>query len=139
MRRIFKQHYAFHWINNESGAAAIVTVIIILVVAMLIVSTTAFIGVDDLEIGHTSQIGGHTLRSAESCVEEALLRLSRDSSYSGGTLDVGDASCNIVVTGTPCGTCSITTEAVQATLTRTIEVGVTISGGTIDITSWEEQ
>jgi Flp pilus assembly pilin Flp len=139
MKKVFKQHSAFHWINDQRGAAAIMVTVIMLVVATLVVSTTALIGLDDLEIGYSAQVGEDALLSAESCVEEAFVRLSRDTSYSGGSLDVGNARCTITVTGTPCGTCTISAQATQAEFTRTVQVGVSISGGTLDITSWQEQ
>lgn len=112
--------------------------VIMLVVATLVVSTTALIGLDDLEIGYSAQVGEDALLSAESCLEEAYVRLTRDSSYTGGTLDVGDAACTITVTGTPCGTCTVTAEATLAEFTRTLEAIVTVSG-TFDITSVEEK
>jgi Flp pilus assembly pilin Flp len=138
MKKIFKQHSAFHWTKNERGAAAIMVTVIMLVVATLVVSTTALIGLDDLEIGYSAQVGEDALLSAESCLEEAYVRLTRDSSYTGGTLDVGDAACTITVTGTPCGTCTVTAEATLAEFTRTLEAIVTVSG-TFDITSVEEK
>jgi Flp pilus assembly pilin Flp len=138
MKNNFKQHSAFHWIKNEQGAAAIMVTIIMLVVATLIVSTTALIGLDDLEIGYSAQVGEDALLSAESCLEEAYVRLTRNSSYTGGSLNVGDATCTITVTGTPCGTCTITAEATQAEFTRTLEATVSASG-TFDITNVEEK
>jgi Flp pilus assembly pilin Flp len=138
MKNNFKQHSAFHWIKNEQGAAAIMVTIIMLVVATLIVSTTALIGLDDLEIGYSAQVGEDALLSAESCLEEAYVRLTRNSSYTGGSLKVGDATCTITVTGTPCGTWTSTAEATQAEVTRTLEATVSASG-TFDITNVEEK
>ena len=112
--------------------------IVILAMALLIVSSTAFTGIDDLDIGYSTEVSGDIILSAESCAEEALIRLSRSSSYSGGSLTVGEAACTITVTGTPCGSCTITVEAVGGDYTRNIQVGVTVTSGTIDITSWAE-
>ncbi len=113
--------------------------VIILAVGILIVSTTALIGVDDLEIGFSQEAGSHALLAAESCTEEVLLRLTRDSSYSGGTLTVGESSCTITVTGAPCGSCTIDVASTRDNFTRNIQVGVTLTGSTVDITSWQEQ
>jgi hypothetical protein len=113
--------------------------VIILAVGILIVSTTALIGVDDLEIGFSQEAGSHALLAAESCAEEAMLRLSRNSSYSGGTLLVGESTCTIAVTGVPCGACTIDVASTRDYFTRNIQVGVTVSGSSVDITSWAEQ
>jgi hypothetical protein len=138
MKNSSKQPCVFHWIEDQSGAAAITVMIIIIAIAILVVSTTAFIGIDDIDIGYSTEVSGDILLSAESCAEEALVRLGRDSSYSGGNLTVGEADCTITVTGTPCGSCTVDVAAIGENYTRNIQVGVTVSGSSIDITSWSE-
>lgn len=139
MSKRLKQLCGFHWTENERGAAAIMMMVIILAVGILIVSTTALIGVDDLEIGFSQEAGSHAILAAESCAEEAMLRLSRNSSYTGGSLTVGESSCTIAVTGTPCGSCTIDVTSTRDNFTRNVQVGVTVSGSSVDITSWEEE
>jgi len=95
-------------------------------------------GMGDLELGFSQQSGGDVVLSAESCVEEALIRLSRNASYSGGSLTVGQSTCTISVTGTPCGTCTVTAEATANRYTRKIQAGVIVAGSAVDLTSWEE-
>lgn len=124
---------------DQRGAAALIVIVVILAVGILLVSTTAFIGVDDLEVGFATQAGGHAVLAAESCAEEAMLRLSRDASYAGGTLPVGASTCTIAVAGMPCGACTIDVASTRGTFTRNVQVGVTVSGSTVDITNWEEQ
>lgn len=112
--------------------------VIILAVGILIVSTTALVGIDDLEIGFSQEAGSQAILAAESCAEEAMLRLSRNNSYTGGSLMVGESSCIIAVTGTSCGSCTIDVVSTRDNFTRNVQVGVTVSGSSIDITSWEE-
>jgi hypothetical protein len=159
MKRVSRQPFAFPWTSCEKtcpskpwrsgkqtrdltldqrGAAALVVMIVILAMALLVVTSTAFIGVDDLDIGYASELSGDVLLSAESCAEEALIRLSRNSSYAGGSLTVGEAACTITVSGTPCGSCTIDVAAVGESYTRNVQVGVNVSGSTVDIISWQE-
>lgn len=141
MIRIFKRHFVFHWTNvrkDQRGAAALTVFVIVLAVAIIIVSTTTLIGVDNLTIGFSQQASSDMILSAESCVEEAMVRLSRDNTYAGGTLPVGDAQCTIVVNGTPCGACSIDAQAVGDGFTRNIRASVTVAGSTVDVISWQE-
>jgi Flp pilus assembly pilin Flp len=141
MIKHFKRPCVFHWINlrkNERGAAALTVFVIILAVSVVIVSTTALIGVDNLTIGFSQQASTDMILSAESCAEEAMVRLSRNNSYAGGSLTVGDAQCAIAVTGTPCGVCAIDVKAVGNSFTRNIRANVTIAGSTVNITSWQE-
>lgn len=125
-------------LSDQRGAAALVVMIVILAMALLVVTSTAFIGVDDLDIGYASELSGDVLLSAESCAEEALIRLSRNPSYTGGSLTVGEAACTITVSGTPCGSCTIDVAAVGESYTRNIQVVVSVSGSTVDIISWQE-
>ncbi len=141
MINLFKQHFAFRWISlvsDQRGAAALTVFLIILAVSIVIVSTTALIGVDNLTIGFSQQASSDTILSAQSCIEEAMVRLSRDNTYAGGSLTVGDADCTIVVTGTPCGSCTVDVEAVGYTFTRNIRASVSVAGSTVGITSWQE-
>lgn len=138
MIRRIKQRYASRWITNKDGAAALIAIVVITALVVLISISYALVAIGNLEIGFSAQRSGDVLLSAESCVEETILRLTRDDSYSGGTLTVGDVSCTMTVVGTPCGTCTITAEASAAGFTRNIQADVDISGGSADITSWQE-
>ncbi len=141
MIRNFKPRFVSHWIElkqNQQGAAALTVFLIILAVSLIVVSTTALIGVDNLSIGFSQQASSDMILSAESCVEEAMVRLRRDSSYAGGSLVVGDATCTIAVTGTPCGACTIDVEAQGDGYVRNIQASVFVSGGVVDLVSVKE-
>lgn len=138
MRNHSKQRLGYLWIKDERGSAAIIVTIITLAIAVLVISVTALIGLDDLEIGRSSLSGGNAILSAESCAEEALIRLSRNNNYSGGVLAVGETVCTIAVLGTPCGSCVIDAQASDGVYTRKIQVGITMTSSNVDITSWEE-
>ena len=133
-----KQPHAFRLVSDQRGAAAIIVTIIMLAIAVLVVSTTALMGLDSLDIGMATQTGNDAILSGQSCVEEAMIRLSRNHSYTGGTLDVGDASCTIVVTGTPCGDCTIDVTSSEQGYTRSVQAGVSVAGSLVDLTSWQE-
>lgn len=125
-------------IKDTRGAAALIVMVIILGVSLLVVSTTALIGIGNLSIGFSTQASSGDVLLAESCVEEALVRLTRDNSYTGGSLTVENATCTISVTGTPCGACTVNVSTTENDFTRRIRAGVTITGSNADITSWEE-
>jgi hypothetical protein len=124
--------------TDKRGAAALMLVLVLTAFVLILVSSLMLRGVDELENGFSKQLSSDLMGSAESCVEEALLRLTRDNSYAGGTLEVGQASCAIVVSGGPCGSCTIQVDAEGLDHTRSLQVGVTVSGSMIDLTSWEE-
>lgn len=124
--------------RDERGAAALIVLLVVLAVSLIVVSTTSLTGIGNLSIGFSTQVSSDVVLSAESCVEEAFVRLTRDNSYAGGTLTVGDSTCTVTVTGAPCGACTVDVEATGTNFTRQIRAGVTISGSTVDVTSWEE-
>lgn len=124
--------------RDERGAAALIVFLVVLAVSLIVVSTTSLTGVGNLSIGFSTQASSDVVLSAESCVEEAFVRLTRDNSYAGGMLTVGDSTCTVSVTGIPCGACTVDVEATGNNFTRQIRAGVTMSGSTVNVTSWEE-
>lgn len=123
---------------DKTGGAALITIILLLAFLTLITSSVAYRGLSDVEIGSSARYGTTAILAAESCAEEAMLRISRNANYSGGTLDVGGMQCTISVSGNPCGTCTVDVTTTGQNLTRRLQVGVTRTGNNINITSWEE-
>jgi Tfp pilus assembly protein PilX len=124
--------------RDKTGGAALITIILLLAFLTLITASVAYRGLSDAEVGASTRYGTTAILAAESCAEEAMLRISRNANYSGGTLDVGDTQCTINVSGNPCGSCTIDVTATGQNLTRRLQVDVTRSGNNINITSWEE-
>lgn len=137
MSHRFKQHFEFLW-TDERGAAALIVVVILMAVFVLVISRVALTGLDELAANQSAQLGTTTILSAESCVEEAMLRLSRNNTYAGGSLTVGDIACAISVTGTPCGTCTIDVEANAPNYTRRIQSDVQVIGSVVNVLNWSE-
>jgi len=134
----FKQRFESHWIKNERGAAALIVVIVLLAVMVLVVSRVALTGLDELSANQSSQLGTTNVLSAESCVEEVMLRLSRDNTYGGGSLTMGDTACTMSVSGTPCGSCTIDVTASALNYTRRIQAEVMVTGSVVDVINWSE-
>lgn len=138
MNNRIKQLCASRLITNKRGAAALIAIVIVTALIVVISVGYAFTAIGNLEFGFAKQKSNDVVLTAESCVEEAMLRLSSDNTYSGGSLTVGDVACTMTVTGTPCGSCTIDVAATSVGFTRNIQAGVTVSGSSVDITSWEE-
>lgn len=142
MRNLSKPRFAFRWMTSiaeeRRGAAALMAIIIFVAIIALAAGSVALLSLANLESGFASQTSTDAVLSAESCIDEALYQLREDSSYTGGTLLVGDAQCTISVTGGPCGTCTIRAEATADTYTRVVEADATFTGSTFDLTRFEE-
>jgi len=86
---------------------------------------------------HSGKIIYH---GAESCLEETLIRLEGDSSFTGTTLDLGDdLICTSTVTGGGIKTVSITTTYLDYTQVYEAEVELTTVGAATNtsLLNWE--
>lgn len=129
-------------INDQRGFATLTTAVIIFFVTLALALSVQFAGIGELQTGFQNNLSSQGFSLADGCLEEAMLRLRRDSAYTGGTLNVGDDSCTIVVTGAG-GTRTITSTAtINSVVVREIEAEISISatptGNLVTITSWEE-
>ncbi len=123
--------------RNESGIVSIAAVLVSLTVATMLATSVYLVGLSDLQAGFGSVQSERAFALADGCTDEALLRLSRNASYTGGTLSVGSDSCTIVVSGSG-GTRVISISATVGGNTRKLLINVSISGSTVTITKWSE-
>ena len=124
--------------TDERGSAGLVVIMVIFAIVSLVLGGVIFFGVDDLETGYAELKSSESLLSAESCAEEAVLRIKRDANYSGGEVIVGNSTCGIVITGNPCGTCEVNITSVTGIYARHLRMTVTKTGSLVNITSWQE-
>ncbi|MEK7451891.1 MAG: hypothetical protein AAB664_00985 [Patescibacteria group bacterium] len=124
--------------RNQKGAAGLIVMMILLAITSLIIGGFMFFGVDDLETGYAKWRSDESILSAESCAEEALLRVKRNASYTGGTLNVGNSTCTIAIVGSPCGTCTVNVSSVTGPYTRRLQTTMTKSGSLMTLSTWQE-
>jgi len=106
---------------NRPAAMLLTTVLIMGAAALTISLSLALRGIGELDMGFSENQSKETLALADGCVQEALLRLSRNAGYAGGVVSVEDGSCTITVT--------------SAGTQRTISVNATIDRWTRKITA----
>lgn len=76
---------------------ALVTILVVTAVAMILASSAAILGMGELQISFSHKQSLEALVLADACLDEAFIRLRRDSAYIGGSLNIGDNSCTITV------------------------------------------
>lgn len=123
--------------KQQKGVAALLTVIIISSVVLVMGLSTSYLGLGELNLGFTEQKGSEALAAAEGCMEDALMLLRLDNSYSGGSLSLENGSCIISVSSTGSDRTLVSSATVFG-FTRTIQTQVTISSNTILLNSWQE-
>lgn len=124
--------------TDQSGQVAFITVIVISAVVIAIGTAINLVGIGEAQMGSKHEQSTESLLVAESCLDEAFLRLQWDDSYGGTgdiTIDVGDDSCTLSISGSG-NTRTVQAEAqVEETIKR-IDTSITLSPFSVD--SWLE-
>lgn len=115
---------------------ALVSLLFFMVVAMSVSSAAVVVILVNSRSTTRVEQGSNARILAESGAENAILRLLRDPSYSGETLEVGDGTASITVTGSD--TKTITSDGALGSFTRTVRVTTELTNGILNITSWQE-
>ncbi len=123
--------------NETRRGQGLVILIVFVAMAMTVISSAVTTNVINSVSTTRSQEGEVALNVAESGIENAMLRLLRDSSYTGETLAIGSDTATITVTGTNPKT--IVSTGTVGAYKRTITVTATENAGVLEITSWSEQ
>jgi hypothetical protein len=129
MKKLYK-------ISMKKGET-LVTLLVFMVVAITVTTSAAMIILSSSLNAAKFQEGQDASYIAESGIEDALLRLLRDPSFSGETLTVGSGTATVTVSGTT--TKIITSVGKINSFTRKIQVTAGSTGGSLVITPpWQE-
>lgn len=125
---------------REQGLIAFTSLLIISAVALSISVSIVLLGIGEADNSLGFKKGQETLKIAEACIEETLLRLRDNAMYSGGSLNVGDGSCTMSISGSG----SVRTIDVTATIigpprfVKSVRAIARRLGNSISITGWSE-
>jgi hypothetical protein len=126
--------------NNQLGFIAFTSLLVISAVTLAIAISIPLLGITEANSSMGYKKSQETLKIAESCIEEGLIKLRDVPIYTGGMLTVGNGTCQINATGS--GT--LRTIDVTATISgqpqyiRKIHVTARRIGNSINLLSWEE-
>jgi hypothetical protein len=123
--------------NLEQGQA-LVTLLFFMVIGGTIITSAALVIANSMLSGSTAEQSTSAYYAAESGVEDGLLRLLRNPSFTGPfTLTVGDGSVLTTVTGSGTNK-TINAVGTSGTTVRKIQVQATTTNGQQSISSWQE-
>lgn len=122
--------------NQPKGAAILVAVIVISIVMLTLALSIGTGSIIENQINLYQSQSNKMLQNIDACGQESLIRLSRNSSYTGETLIVDNTTCTIALTGTGTNR-TITVTGVNNNYTKKIQIGATIFP-TLSVTSWQE-
>lgn len=118
---------------KKNQGQALVTLLFFVIIGITIISAEAIVLYTNILSASTAEQGMDAYYVAESGIEESLLRVIRDPSYSGGTLAVGSGSVVLEVSNGV-----ITSTGTYNNAVRKIQVTITNNNGVLTIDSWEE-
>lgn len=121
--------------NLQKGQALVTLLFFVLISLTITTSAIIIIIANSISAGKIEQ-GTASYYSAESGIENALLRLLRDPNYSGETLTIGGATVVTTVSGSNPKTIVSTSQ--EGSFKRKISALATYSNGYYTISSWKE-
>lgn len=121
--------------SSESGYM-LTALLVFLVVIIIITTTSVLVSVSSLRSETYFDSGSEALAAADSGAENAILRLLRDPTYLGETLQVGNTDVIITVVGSAPQV--VTVVADSGSFERTVEVRLQRVDGMLQVTSWKE-
>lgn len=133
--------------SNKKGFIALITVLLVSVSALLIASTLIYLSGSESLQGFQSVESLATLQIGDSCIEEALFRLKNSQAYAGGTIQIGNGTCDVTLTGSGStrdiiASSSIITQSGsftrRITASSTMTTNIAGNANATDITRWRE-
>lgn len=121
----------------SSGYIAISIVLILTAITLGIMITVAQLGIGEGQVAWTLSKGEAALDFSEGCMEDALLKLRSDGSYSGGTITRPEGTCSITISNSGY-TYTVTATSMTTDYKRTVQA-VTNRSSSLILTSWKEQ
>ncbi len=123
-------------INLQNGQT-LITFLIFIVMGITITTAATMILMNSSLNASKVEVGTSALHVAESGVENALLRLIRDPTYTGETLSVGEGTAVVVVSGS--SPLVVTSTGRVGNNIRKIQVSVGYTNGILAVTPpWRE-
>ncbi len=122
-------------IKKEKGQT-LVTLLFFMVIAITVTTAAIMVIYINTQLQTKIQQSQSAYYVAESGMENALIRLLRDTSYTGETMTAGDGVVVIQISGT--GPYTITATGTVGNFKRQIQVVATYTNDILSIQSWKE-
>lgn len=123
-------------LHSSNSGQALVSLLIFSLVAILIATGAVTVTIINSISAASAALGNSTYYVAEGGIENALIRLLRDPSYTGEILAIGDGSAQVTVSGSTNKT--ITSVGIIGKFKRTIQVETEYNNYNLSIIGWKE-
>lgn len=125
---------------NNHGYVLLLSVLVVVVIGTAVATSLLLWSVTDAHTSLASQQSSRARALAQTCAEEALSQLERDTAYAAGTtLTFDDDSCTIeAISGSGATNRVIQASGTAGDVTRRVEVAVDTVARPPVISSWQE-
>jgi hypothetical protein len=120
---------------KEKGQALITLLFFVLISLTITTSAIIIVMSNSITVSKFEQ-GTTAYYSAESGIENALLRILRDPNYAGETLNIGETT--VVVTVTAGNPQTVTSVSQNGNFKRTVSAQISYNNGYYTISNWKE-
>lgn len=124
-------------VENNRGISVLVSVLIIATIMIVLTFGMGLNSIAENQIGLYQSRSSVSFYNVDGCAEEAVLRLNRDNNYTGETLNLGNTTCVISISGSGSNRTIGIAGTSSEGYTRNIGITVTIAPS-FAITSWQE-
>jgi hypothetical protein len=121
---------------ESRGGQALVVLLFFMIIAITLSTTAVAVMVSNSLSVTRSELSARAIELAEGGAQNALVRLIRMTTYTGETMNLGDGTATITVSGT--NPKIIQSVGTIGEVSRIIQVVVTTTNGISTITSWTE-
>jgi hypothetical protein len=121
--------------KKQNGQALVILLFFMIIAITLSTTAVAVIVSNSMSVTQEEE-GNRALEVAEGGAENSLLRLMRNTDYTGETITLGDGSATSTVSGTI--TKTIVSTGIIGGITRVVQVTVSTVNGVMTVTSWQE-
>lgn len=115
-------------LNNKKGSIALIGVIIISAILIILTIGMSESNLSLMDEYFNNESSQNMYHIAEGCLEETIIRIEDNVSFSGTTLDMGDITCVSTVTGTTTKTISMELTYLNYTQNFSAQISVTTNG-----------
>jgi type II secretory pathway component PulK len=122
--------------DNRNAGQTIIALLIFMLLAMTLCLSATMIVVIQAQGDAAAQNSEQALQYAQAGIENALVRLERNATYTGETLTLGSGTATISVSGS--STVTIVSVGAVQSIKRTLTTTVTNTNSVISLNSWSE-
>lgn len=121
--------------QDQRGFVSLLAILMIIAVIVAVGATWSTTSISELQHGFYENQAQVASARAESCLEDAFLRLKLDNAYAGGSMSMTSGTCAVVVSGSG-GEREIHVTASEDQFAEQVGARVGISGRNLTLLEW---